>query len=154
MRFTTAAQLVNEQIEAKNKSELNRVTNRWTRYDLIVIDEMAYVAMPEAAAEMMFQIIAGRAERAAVIVTTNLPFSEWTTMFRMRGCARRCLTAWSPVRSWSHSPMRGRLARALRCSLLEGIQDGHVEVREITLVPSGHGEAVNASCGGHHGVLA
>jgi DNA replication protein DnaC len=72
---------VNELIEAKNKSELNRVTNRWTRYDLIVIDEMAYVAMPEAAAEMMFQIIAGRAERAAVIVTTNLPFSEWTTMF-------------------------------------------------------------------------
>ena len=81
VRFTTAAQLVNELIEAKNKSELNRVTNRWTRYDLIVIDEMAYVAMPEAAAEMMFQIIAGRAERAAVIVTTNLPFSEWTTMF-------------------------------------------------------------------------
>jgi len=81
VRFTTAAQLVNELIEAKNKSELNRVTYRWTRYDLIVIDEMAYVAMPEAAAEMMFQIIAGRAERAAVIVTTNLPFSEWTTMF-------------------------------------------------------------------------
>jgi len=73
VRFTTAAQLVNELIEAKNKSELNRVTNRWTRYDLIVIDEMAYVAMPEAAAEMMFQIIAGRAERAAVIVTKNLP---------------------------------------------------------------------------------
>ena len=81
VRFTTAAQLVNELIEAKNKSELNRVTNRWTRYDLLVIDEMAYVAMPEAAAEMMFQIIAGRAERAAVMVTTNLPFSEWTTMF-------------------------------------------------------------------------
>src|SRR6202051_2266175 len=81
VRFTTAAQLVNELIEAKNKSEMNRVTNRWTRYDLIVIDEMAYVAMPEAAGEMMFQIIAGRAERAAVIVTTNLPFSEWTTMF-------------------------------------------------------------------------
>src|ERR1700683_1952849 len=56
-------------------------TWRWTRYELIVIDEMAYVAMPETAAEMLFQIIAGRAERAAVIVTTNLPFSEWTTMF-------------------------------------------------------------------------
>ena len=72
VRFTTAAQLVNELTEAKNKSELNRVTNRWTRYELIVIDEMAYVAMPEAAAELLFQIIAGRAERAAVIVTTNL----------------------------------------------------------------------------------
>jgi DNA replication protein DnaC len=81
VRFTTAAEMVNELIEAKNKSELNRVTRRWTRYDLIVIDEMAYVAMPEAAAELLFQIIAGRAERAAVIVTTNLPFSEWTTMF-------------------------------------------------------------------------
>ena len=51
------------------------------QYELIVIDEMAYVAMPEAAAELLFQIIAGRAERAAVIVTTNLPFSEWTSMF-------------------------------------------------------------------------
>ena len=51
------------------------------RYELIVIDEMAYVAMPEAAAELLCQIISGRAERAAVIVTTNLPFSEWTTMF-------------------------------------------------------------------------
>jgi IstB-like ATP binding protein len=80
-RRTTAAQLVNEMTEAKNKSELNRVTNRRMRYELIVIDEMAYVAMPEAAAELLFQIIAGRAERAAVIVTTNLPFSEWTTMF-------------------------------------------------------------------------
>ena len=49
-------------------------------YELIVIDELAYVAMPETAAELS-QIIAGRAERAAVIVTTNLPFSEWTTMF-------------------------------------------------------------------------
>ena len=81
VRFTTAAQLVNVLTEAKNKSDLNRVTNRWTQYELIVIDEMAYVAMPEAAAELLFQIIAGRAERAAVIVTTNLPFSEWTTMF-------------------------------------------------------------------------
>jgi len=81
VRFTTAAQLVNELIEAKNKSELNRVTNRWTRYELIVIDEMGYVAMPEVAAELLFQVIAGRAERAAVIITTNLPFSEWTTMF-------------------------------------------------------------------------
>ena len=81
VRFTTAAQLVNVLTEAKNKSELNRVTNRWTQYELIVIDEMAYVAMPEAAAELLFQIIAGRAEKAAVIVTTNLPFSEWTTMF-------------------------------------------------------------------------
>ena len=70
-----------EQCYSISEFRLNRVTNRWTRYELIVIDEMAYVAMPEAAAELLFQIISGRAERAAVIVTTNLPFSEWTTMF-------------------------------------------------------------------------
>ena len=62
-------------------SELTRVRNRWTRYDLIVIDELGYVVMPDTAAELLFQVIAGRAERAAVIVTTNLPFSEWTTKF-------------------------------------------------------------------------
>ena len=79
VRFTTAAEMVTELIEAQNQLELTRVRNRWTRYDLIVIDELGYVVMPDAAAELLFQIIAGRAERAAVIVTTNLPFSEWTT---------------------------------------------------------------------------
>jgi DNA replication protein DnaC len=81
VRFTTAAEMVTELIEAQNQLELTRVRNRWTRYDLIVIDELGYVVMPDAAAELLFQVIAGRAERAAVIVTTNLPFSEWTTKF-------------------------------------------------------------------------
>jgi DNA replication protein DnaC len=77
VRFTTAAEMVTELIEAQNHAELTRVRNRWTRYDLIVIDELGYVVMPDTA----FQVIAGRAERAAVVVTTNLPFSEWTTKF-------------------------------------------------------------------------
>ena len=81
VRFTTAAELVTELIEAKNQQELNRVRSRWLRYELIVIDELGYVVMPDTAAELLFQIISGRAERAAVIVTTNLPFSEWTTKF-------------------------------------------------------------------------
>jgi DNA replication protein DnaC len=81
VRFTTAAEMVTELIEAQNQAELSRVRNRWTRYDLIVIDELGYVVMPDTAAELLFQVVAGRAERAAVIVTTNLPFSEWTTKF-------------------------------------------------------------------------
>ena len=81
VRFTTAAEMVTELIEAQNQLELTRVRSRWTRYDLIVIDELGYVVMPDAAAELLFQVIAGRAERAAVVVTTNLPFSEWTTKF-------------------------------------------------------------------------
>lgn len=81
VRFATAAEMVTELIEAQNQAELTRVRNRWTRYDLIVIDELGYVVMPDTAAELLFQVIAGRAERASVIVTTNLPFSEWTTKF-------------------------------------------------------------------------
>ena len=80
VRFATAAELVNELNEARQKNEISRVVNRWTRYELIVLDEMCYVATPDAAAELLFQVIARRAERAAVIITTNLPFSEWTTM--------------------------------------------------------------------------
>jgi DNA replication protein DnaC len=81
VRFTTMADLVTELIESKERNELGRVVGRWSRYELIVLDEWGYVAMKEAAVELLFQVISARAERAAVIVTTNLPFSEWSTMF-------------------------------------------------------------------------
>ena len=78
VRFTTAAALVNELVEAKHQLQLRRVMARWSRYDVIAIDEVGYVPLAEVGAEFLFQVIAERAERTAVIVTTNLPFSEWT----------------------------------------------------------------------------
>lgn len=78
MRFATAAALVNELVEAKQQLQLRRVLARWERYDVIAIDEVGYVPMAELGAEFLFQVIAERAEKAAVILTTNLPFSEWT----------------------------------------------------------------------------
>jgi len=78
VRFTTAAALVNELVEAKHQLNLRRVLARWARYDLIAIDEVGYVPMADMGAEFLFQVIAERAEKAAVILTTNLPFSEWT----------------------------------------------------------------------------
>jgi DNA replication protein DnaC len=78
VRFTTAANLVNELVEAKQQLQLRRVLARWARYDLIAIDEVGYVPLAEIGAELLFQVIAERAEKAAVILTTNLPFSEWT----------------------------------------------------------------------------
>jgi DNA replication protein DnaC len=74
VRFTTAAELVTEMIEAQSQLQLTRLRSRWMRYDLVVLDELGYVVMPDAAAELLFQVIAGRAEQAAIIVTTNLPF--------------------------------------------------------------------------------
>ncbi len=45
---------------------------------MIAIDEVGYVPLAELGAEFLFQVISDRAERAAVLLTTNLPFSEWT----------------------------------------------------------------------------
>ncbi len=78
VRFATAAGLVNELVEAKQQLQLRRVLARWARYELIAIDEVGYVPLAEVGAEFLFQVIAERAEHAAVILTTNLPFSEWT----------------------------------------------------------------------------
>lgn len=81
VRFTTAAALVNELVEAKQNNQVRRVMARWLRYELIVLDEVGYVPLADVGAEFLFQVIADRAERAALIVTTNLPFSEWTSVF-------------------------------------------------------------------------
>jgi DNA replication protein DnaC len=78
VRFATAAGLVNELVEAKHQMQLRRVMSRWSRYDLVAIDEVGYVPLAEIGAEFLFQVVAERAENAAVILTTNLPFSEWT----------------------------------------------------------------------------
>jgi DNA replication protein DnaC len=64
VRFTTAAALVDELVEAKQNNH-----------------EVGYVPLADIGAEFLFQVISERAERAAIIVTTNLPFSEWTTVF-------------------------------------------------------------------------
>ena len=81
VRFITAAGLVNELVEAQHHSQLGRALARWARYDLIVLDEVGYVPFAEVGAELMFQVVAERAERATIIITTNLPFSEWTKVF-------------------------------------------------------------------------
>jgi len=81
VRFTTAAALVNELIEAKQNNQVRRLMARWQRYELIAVDEVGYVPLADIGAEFLFQVISELAERAAMVVTTNLPFSEWTTVF-------------------------------------------------------------------------
>jgi len=54
---------------------------RWQKYESIALDEVGYVPLADVGAEFLFQVISDRAERAAIIVTTSLPFSEWTKVF-------------------------------------------------------------------------
>jgi DNA replication protein DnaC len=81
VRFTTLAGLANELQEADSRRELARVIARYARIELLVLDELGYLALPEGAAELVFQVISERNERASLIVTTNLPFGEWTRVF-------------------------------------------------------------------------
>ena len=81
VRFTTLAALANELQEAESRRELQRVVARYARIELLVLDELGYLALPEGAAELVFQVISERNERASLIVTTNLPFGEWTRIF-------------------------------------------------------------------------
>jgi DNA replication protein DnaC len=80
-RFVTAAALVNELVEAKQNHQVRKAMAKWQRFELLVIDEIGYVPLADVGAEFLFQVISERAERAAIVVTTNLPFSEWTTVF-------------------------------------------------------------------------
>jgi DNA replication protein DnaC len=81
VRFTTLAALANELQEAESRRDLARVVSRYTRVELLVLDELGYLALPDGAAELVFQVISERNERGALIATTNLPFGEWTKVF-------------------------------------------------------------------------
>jgi DNA replication protein DnaC len=81
VRFTTAAALVNELVEAKLNNQVRRAMAKWQKYELIALDEVGYVPLADVGAEFLFQVISDRAEKTALIITTNLPFSEWTAVF-------------------------------------------------------------------------
>jgi DNA replication protein DnaC len=81
VRFTSAGRLVNDLVEAKDARTLGRVVGRYSRLDLLILDELGYLPLSKADAELLFQVLSERHERRALVLTTNLPFSEWTTIF-------------------------------------------------------------------------
>ena len=79
--FTTAAALVHELLEARDERRLLRLQKQLAAYALLVIDELGYVPLSPTGAELLFEVVSQRYERGAVIVTSNLPFDEWTSVF-------------------------------------------------------------------------
>src|SRR5215467_10617695 len=95
-RYVTTAALVNELVEAADQRALSRVVGRYGRLDLLLLDELGYVQIDPRGAELLFQIITEREERASIAIATNLPFSK-AHMFE-RTCVRWRRTATgSPV---------------------------------------------------------
>ena len=81
MGFTTAAALVNELMEARDERRLLNFQKRLSRLKLLIIDELGFVPLSKTGAELLFEVFSQRYERGSVLVTTNLPFDEWTEVF-------------------------------------------------------------------------
>ena len=79
--FTTAAALVNELHEARDEKRLLRLQHQLAGLKLLIVDELGYVPLSPTGAELLFEVFSQRYERGSIIVTSNLPFDEWTGVF-------------------------------------------------------------------------
>jgi DNA replication protein DnaC len=76
--FTTAAALVHELLEARDEKRLLRLQKQLAGYKLLIIDELGFVPLSKSGAELLFEVFSQRYERGSTLVTSNLPFDEWT----------------------------------------------------------------------------
>ena len=81
VRFCTAGALANELSEALQEGRLSKPERSLSKFDLLIIDELSYLTFNRSRSELLFQVISERSERASVIITTNLEFSQWTQLF-------------------------------------------------------------------------
>ena len=81
VRFFTAASLANLLLERNSKGTLNSFLGNLKRVELIVVDEIGFVPLHKDAAELLFQVISDCYERRSLIITSNLEFSQWNTVF-------------------------------------------------------------------------
>jgi DNA replication protein DnaC len=78
VRFTTTTALVTMLLEMRENRLLQRFHKQLERLDLLILDELGYVPFTKAGAELLFDVVARAYERSSLIVTTNLPFENWT----------------------------------------------------------------------------
>jgi DNA replication protein DnaC len=78
VRFFRVTELVTALIEAKDERTLTRLKAALAKLDLLILDELGYVPATKVGAELLFDVIATAYERTSLMVTTNLPFENWT----------------------------------------------------------------------------
>jgi DNA replication protein DnaC len=82
VRFFTAAELVSRLEKEQKQYTLDRFLGQLDRAQLLICDELGYVTMSRGGVELLFRVFADRYERGSVLVTSNLPFSEWGQIFQ------------------------------------------------------------------------
>jgi DNA replication protein DnaC len=80
--FSPCSLLVQELLIAKRDLKLSRVLKRLSRFDVVLIDDIGYVQQSREEMEVLFTLLAERYERGSVMLTSNLPFSKWETIFK------------------------------------------------------------------------
>ena len=80
--FTTCQRLVQDLLRAKKELELNRAIKKLSYYEALVIDDIGYVQQSREEMEVLFTLLAERYERGSVLITSNLPFSKWESIFK------------------------------------------------------------------------
>jgi DNA replication protein DnaC len=78
--FTTAASLVNQLLEARDERRLLKQQRDLQAVQLLIVDELGYVPLSPTGAELLFEVFSQRYERGSTIVTSNLPFEDWTSI--------------------------------------------------------------------------
>ena len=81
VRFVTAAAMVHELMEARDDRQLIRLQKQLATQHLLIIDELGFVPLSKTGAELLFEVISQRYERGSIMITSNLPFDEWTETF-------------------------------------------------------------------------
>ena len=81
MIFFTAANLGNQLVEMQEEQELGRFLTKLSKVDLLIIDELGYVQLPDRVTQLMFQIFSERYERGSILLNSNLEFKEWVNIF-------------------------------------------------------------------------
>jgi DNA replication protein DnaC len=82
VRFFTAAELVSQLEKAQKQYTLDRFLGQLERAQLLICDELGYVSLSKGGVELLFRVFGDRYERASVLITSNLPFSDWNQVFQ------------------------------------------------------------------------
>ncbi len=126
VRFTTAAALVHELIEARDEKRLLRHQKQLAKQDLLIVDEFGFVPLSKTGAEMLFEVFSQRYERSSTLVTSNLPFTEWTEVLgseRLTGALLDRLTHHVHILEMNGESYRLKASKRKRASHRSGPSD-------------------------------